>query len=94
MRSFVDLSGLDKTMEGAHRPGHFVGVVQVVHRLLDIVRPNSLYMGQKDYQQFYIVLKLNLQNFLFWLNYIFWLLIPAFQCWQNNSLTYYQIICF
>ena len=51
----VDLKGLDTTMEGEHRPGHFAGVVQVVHRFLDIIKPNHLFMGQKDYQQFAII---------------------------------------
>ena len=51
----LDFGYLDNLMEGAHRPGHFAGVAQVMKRLLDIVQPQQLFMGQKDYQQFAIV---------------------------------------
>ncbi|MEL6389082.1 MAG: pantoate--beta-alanine ligase [Bacteroidota bacterium] len=51
----VNLDGLDTRMEGAHRPGHFAGVVQVVHRLIEITSCDRIYMGQKDFQQFTII---------------------------------------
>ena len=51
----IDLSHLTQSMEGPNRPGHFEGVVEVVHRLLTIINPDNLYMGQKDFQQFTIV---------------------------------------
>ncbi len=51
----IDLRGLDKVMEGAHRPGHFAGVMQVVKLLVDITDCDRLYMGQKDFQQFTII---------------------------------------
>ncbi len=47
----VDFGEMADQMEGAHRPGHFDGMAQVVKRLVDIVQPNRMYMGQKDYQQ-------------------------------------------
>jgi pantoate--beta-alanine ligase len=47
-----------ETMEGKFRPGHFIGMAEVVYRLLSIVTPDQLYMGQKDFQQFAIIRKL------------------------------------
>jgi len=50
-----DLNGLDTKLEGASRPGHFQGVVQIVSRLLDAVPADFLMMGQKDYQQVQVI---------------------------------------
>jgi pantoate--beta-alanine ligase len=55
LRNRYDFKQLTQVMEGAFRPGHFDGMAQVVKRLVDIVKPNALYMGQKDFQQFSIV---------------------------------------
>ena len=53
-----ELGYLETVLEGKYRPGHFQGVCRVMNRLLDIIQPGNLYMGQKDYQQCMVVSRL------------------------------------
>jgi pantoate--beta-alanine ligase len=51
----VAMPALSRELDGASRPGHFDGVATVVCRLLNIVTPDVLILGEKDYQQFKLV---------------------------------------
>ena len=53
-----DIGFIETILDGKYRPGHFQGVCQVVKRLLEIVSPHTLYLGQKDYQQCMVIKKL------------------------------------
>src|SRR5690606_12094275 len=54
----IDFGFLAETLEGEFRPGHFDGMAQIVEKLLRAVNPDTLYMGQKDFQQAAIVGKM------------------------------------
>jgi pantoate--beta-alanine ligase len=53
-----DLGNLEKILEGKFRPGHFQGVCLIMDKLLDIVSPDFLFIGQKDFQQCLVIKKL------------------------------------
>lgn len=53
--TFVNVDNLSDVLCGVNRPGHFRGVSTVVAKLLNIVRPDVLYLGQKDAQQAVII---------------------------------------
>jgi pantoate--beta-alanine ligase len=56
--TYVTVDGLSEQLEGAARPGHFRGVATVVAILLNTVRPDFAFFGQKDAQQALIIKRL------------------------------------
>ncbi len=53
-----DLGYLETILEGKFRPGHFQGVSLVMEKLLTIINPDILFLGQKDFQQCLVIKKL------------------------------------
>lgn len=57
-RTTVEVADLSDRLCGSSRPGHFKGVTTVVLKLLNVVAPDAMYLGQKDAQQAFIIRKM------------------------------------
>lgn len=60
LKKQFDLENLENVLDGKYRPGHFQGVCQVVERLLKIIHPTNLFLGQKDLQQCMVLKRLTI----------------------------------
>ncbi|MEN9699275.1 MAG: hypothetical protein RLZZ301_473 [Bacteroidota bacterium] len=76
----MPLGTLGEVMEAKFRPGHFEGVVQVVHQLFKIVLPQRAYFGKKDFQQLAVIQKLT-RFYQFPIQ-----IIPCETCRENDGL--------
>ncbi len=54
----VTVPGLDHILCGEYRPGHFTGVATIVTKLLNMIRPDRAFFGEKDYQQLLVIRRL------------------------------------
>ena len=53
----IKLEKKDRILCAKHRKGHFEGVLKVMDRLTNLIKPKKIFMGEKDYQQLYLVKK-------------------------------------
>ena len=53
----IKLYKKDRILCAKYRKGHFEGVIDVMDRLINIIKPKNIYMGEKDFQQLYLVKK-------------------------------------
>jgi pantoate--beta-alanine ligase len=58
----IFLDKFEKVLCGKYRKGHFRGVVDVVNRFLEIIKPKFIFLGLKDFQQLYLIKKHILKN--------------------------------
>ncbi len=57
-KTWVEVKDISNVLCGASRPGHFIGVATVVLKLVNLVKPDLMYMGEKDFQQIAVLRKM------------------------------------
>ena len=62
-KSPVKLKNKDKILCAKFRKGHFEGVIDVMERLTNLIKPQKIYLGEKDFQQLYLIKKYNPQKY-------------------------------
>ncbi len=62
--STVNIESLTNKLCGADRPGHFVGVATIILKFLNLIQPDFLMLGQKDYQQILVIRQI-IKDFFF-----------------------------
>ncbi len=56
-KSKININKKDKVLCAKYRMGHFEGVIDVMNRLIRLIKPNKIFMGEKDFQQLYLIRK-------------------------------------
>lgn len=54
-KTWINITGITELLCGASRPGHFTGVATIVLKLVNLVRPTLMFMGEKDFQQIVVL---------------------------------------
>ncbi len=59
----ININKKDKILCAKYRPGHFEGVLGVINQFLTKIKPEYMFLGEKDYQQIYLIKKFIMNRF-------------------------------